>query len=527
MKLVRITTEDPNALFETKFNEDIVIEPDSQIALSNTSFDTVGKTIEIDAGNDAIEYQLSINSGISPTAQTLKLTHGTYTSNSTDSNDVMSQIQNGLNTGMRFNGFEIGKSFRVVNSDVLNPTAGKLGIIMKTSSAKVVEADFEFLGDAEVSKNDGDSRRAWAQTEGNAFADDSNKILGVEHWPLGCCFARCKIRALVDNSSANNGFRMWLTDKTVHELRDVDDVLVSDTQLYLQVAPVDGGTNSGVFRYKTSKGGATLVDSTKNVLSHAIKAGGDPNNDGPGDVADPNNDIVEFRQVGGFLKVFVYRNGEAAAEELASIAYDYTATGAKRLFWGISFQGDKSTTSVESLYVHFDPFAPPIPKEHVAEVEDDLVVGATPPRQRQFINASQFILTIPSFELRNYLGFANQVTRSPFELYTTRITSDALFASNLFNDSYVFELLNIDLESYDSLSGGKRNILKVIPAGATDANSVVDYEASNLTFIDVRNKFPLTLRNLKARILRNDLEPIVVRGLSVCTLLIRSKGEVM
>jgi len=526
MKLIRITSDDPLALFETKFNEDIVIPPESQIALANASFDTVFKDVVIDANNDEVKFELAVGGA---GQKTISLDHGTYSSSTADTNSMMSQLQNGFNTKLGFTSNEIGKSFRVSNSNVDHPTAGKVKIDMRTASPKVVEADFEFLGSASVNKTDTQTKRAYFQEEGNAFSDDSNKMLGVDHWPLGCCFARAKIRALVDNSSADNGFRMWLSDKPVHELKDQDDIALTDTKIYLQVAPVDGGGNSGTFRYKTSVNGATLVDSTKNVVSHAIKAGGDPDGNGADDVAGTDNDVVEIRQVGGVISVVVYRDGEASAETLATLNYDYSDTNNKRLFWGMSFQGDRTNTSIESLQVHFDPFAPPLPPVQytLAEIPEEPEFGATPTRKLQKSSVNTLEVIIDSQELRDYLGFENRVNTSESSRASCSIFADYLFTANIFNDSFVFELLNIDLESYDSFSGGKRNILKVIPASAVDADSVVDYEANNLTFIDIRNKFPLTLRNIKARVLRNDLEPIVVRGLSVCTLLIRNKGETL
>ena len=521
MKLVRITTDDQLAVFETKFNEDIVLEPNSQMALSNASFDTVFKNLEIDANNDTIKYKIRVAD-----EKTIQLNHGTYTSSETDTNDMMAQLENKFNEGLTFAGGEIGASFRVNNTDVNHPTQGKVSFFCRRANYATITSDFEFTNGAAINKDNGVTKRALFQQSGADRANDQCKVLGIELFAQGCAIVRTKIRSLVDNGSVDNGFRMWLTDNTVDTISGNDDVKTENTKLYLQVAPKAGDTDT--FKYSHSVNGAVLVDSAKDVLSHAIAGGGDPSNDGAGDVANSNNDIIEFRQQSGNLSIFLYRNGQAASEEIAVIAYDYTTAGNNRLYFGMSFQGQKANTSVEALKVSFDPFAPPVSRTYEATVLDDLEVsaGLPPPTPNQRIAPATFEVTIDSVELRDYLGFENQVNTSAL-LYQSQILGDYLFTANLMNDSFVFELLNIDIESYDSFSGGQRNILKVIPAAGSDADTTIDYEASNLVFVDLRNKYPITLRNIKARILRNDLEPIVVRGMSVCTLLIREKGENM
>lgn len=521
MRLIRITTDDELGVFETKFNEDIVIEPESQIALSNASFDTVFKTLTIDASNDTIQYRIRKGNQF---LKDVVLDHGIYTSSEEDSQNLMNQIQNRFNEALENTGGEIGTSFLVSNTDINHPTQGLVSFQVRRSSYALKEADYTLVNQIDISKSDGASRRAIFQNSGGTVNDDSMKLISINHFSLGCAIARCKIRALVDNSSTQNGFRMYLTQLEEDVMRTKDTVAVGDTEVYLQVAPIDGGANSGTFRYKTSVGGAALVDSNKNVLSHAIKAGGDPINDGAGDVADANNDVVEFRQVGGQIKIVVYRNGESAEEVLATHTYNYETDTNKRLYFGLSVQGTKSHTSVESLRVNYDPFENTNKTYELEYGEDALEgVGLPPFQPQQRIAPTEFAIKFPTTDLRDFLGFVDRNITVDL-VNEAIIQSKFLFTANLFNDSYLFELLNIDLESYDSFSNGKRNILKVIPSADT-GHSVIDYESSNLTFINIRNKFPLTLRNLKGRLLRNDLTPIVVRGLSVVTLLLRDKGE--
>ena len=93
-------------------------------------------------------------------------------------------------------------------------------------------------------------------------------------------------------------------------------------------------------------------------------------------------------------------------------------------------------------------------------------------------------------------------------------------------DSYIVQLLTVPLDSYDTFEGGEFSILKVIPnLNQTSDQRKCNYEASNLHFIDLKNSQPQTLRNIKARILTDELEPISTIHMSSLTVLIKSKDE--
>ncbi len=74
------------------------------------------------------------------------------------------------------------------------------------------------------------------------------------------------------------------------------------------------------------------------------------------------------------------------------------------------------------------------------------------------------------------------------------------------SDSYLIELLNLPLDSYDSLTNGRKNILASIPISERILTNtgIIQYEPNTLFFIDLKNDFPLTLRNIRARIVTDD-----------------------
>lgn len=97
------------------------------------------------------------------------------------------------------------------------------------------------------------------------------------------------------------------------------------------------------------------------------------------------------------------------------------------------------------------------------------------------------------------------------------------------SDSYVVELLSERVESFDASidsgrnsgvkRGGRKNIIAVIPVN--DSNGVVEYQAQNDIFIDFDNAQPITMANMRLRILDKNLDPITTNGISVITLLLK------
>ena len=67
-------------------------------------------------------------------------------------------------------------------------------------------------------------------------------------------------------------------------------------------------------------------------------------------------------------------------------------------------------------------------------------------------------------------------------------------------------MLNISLDSYDSFGGGRKNILGVIPISEQVINNrtgVLQYEPNTLYYVSIKNKFKLSLRNIKATSINN------------------------
>ena len=85
------------------------------------------------------------------------------------------------------------------------------------------------------------------------------------------------------------------------------------------------------------------------------------------------------------------------------------------------------------------------------------------------------------------------------------------------SESFYVQLLSNGCEGYDGLKRGRENILAVIPK--SDTSNILLYDVSNPLFLEIGNAFPITLRNISARVLTEDGGELATDGLSVMTLL--------
>jgi len=151
-------------------------------------------------------------------------------------------------------------------------------------------------------------------------------------------------------------------------------------------------------------------------------------------------------------------------------------------------------------------------------------VGATPFPSRTTINTI-YNLIFSSSTLANFLGFENLNRNEKLEKTATGRFEGDFELSKLFStNTYLVELLSENLDSYDSLDGGRKNLLAPIPISdqVISSTGMIHYEPSNLIYINLKNNKDKLIRNLRARIVTNTYSPIKVEGVAEINVLIRS-----
>ena len=103
MRIIRLTTTDPEGIFDNTFDSSLIIKPQSQLALKSCVFETQLKQIEIDSSNNKLDFQV-----ITGDTQTFTINNGNFDANTyetlfddmmVEGNKVLTRTKP-VNTGM-------------------------------------------------------------------------------------------------------------------------------------------------------------------------------------------------------------------------------------------------------------------------------------------------------------------------------------------------------------------------------------------------------------------------------------------
>jgi hypothetical protein len=96
MRLIRLTTREPTAVFDAAFNENLVFPPNSKIALQSVAAGVERKELILDGTNNSINYQIGTGTGRSD----LNVEAGEYRANNIE--ELLRYIQKALNISCNF-----------------------------------------------------------------------------------------------------------------------------------------------------------------------------------------------------------------------------------------------------------------------------------------------------------------------------------------------------------------------------------------------------------------------------------------
>ena len=142
----------------------------------------------------------------------------------------------------------------------------------------------------------------------------------------------------------------------------------------------------------------------------------------------------------------------------------------------------------------------------------------------------------------NFLFSNNSVPRTGIRLTNDNVCGFDLISQNENtvnnSDNYILMLDSNPVTSYDaskfnydkgayqspkqSHRGRKINILATIPVN-DNTSGIVEFESNELVYIDLDNKFPTALKNIRLRILDKNFKEIITYGTSILTLLIKDR----
>ena len=512
MKFIRLVGSNNanDGILDNEFNQDIKIEEGSQIAYRSLAVDLDPQEFNVDASNNQISFQSNINDAGS--VGNAKLTAPvTYTTDNAE--DLLSDLQKAINNSLIYNRKNIGTQFQAIIKN------GKTRIESQFCENTVQLLRKNFAGDFGSTLNDTSISSKGNISSSSSNTNDSNLLFSHQEFGKGCAVFRTRIRNLTDNGGASNtnGFEIGLSDVKPTTWNTSGAFTLPDAQKTYNVS-IGKPTDNYFFN---DKNGADQ-DSGFAPENHLV-------------ATKTTNDIIEFAKIGNQLFIRTYRDSQATADVLATTNLETTYSGVgefgvnQPLYPYIIFHGNNNNAMLDGYTrCFFDPFVSnvdpgiAVTTEDIEQGNEHTALGVSPSDAVPARNLkSKF--TFGSFQLATHLGFDQTEFRSETTI-NYLVHSKNLYTAALTYDNLVVELMNLQVDSYDGLEKGRRNIIATIPTNS-DQNGVIVNEANNLVFIDLDNAQPRFFRNIKARLLYGDLTDIKTIGLTSLSLLIKKKNE--
>jgi len=500
MKLIRLSTEDNSGFFDNEFNANIEIKPNSKIALTNISLEARQNEIIIDSSNDIIYHQYKAIDGL----KSFKINHGSYSSSNYDV--LLNEIQTKANLSLSDVGVEMGMQWYVS----VNSLSKKVNLHLDRASLEDpgdswILNDISIINDGSVSN----PKYIYSSFEENNNSSNDSQMYLDEQMCNGSGVFRARIETLeADGLDAEDGFYFGLT-----KIDPTDIEKVSVQNLEYGIRATAQGDRYNIVISGTEYNAIDNPNICNDVLLSKSLAD-NPNND---------NDIVQISMNEGFIQIKVHQKIGTNPADKNVIVYSQRLPEElyNTVFYPvIIFRGGKDKCKLSSVRFTKNPFL----TDSVYQEAVGGGLGFSPPPQNNV--PTNMYLQFGSISLATFLGFDNQ--RSPLTGFvkspTHNYSGNIQFVITDIADSFILELLNINLESYDSFSKQRRNILSVIPKTEL-LNGQIIYEASNLIFLNIDNANAFSLRNIKARLLKNDLSRLDINGLAIATILIKDSDE--
>ncbi len=507
MKLIRLVDNSKDGILENNFNDGFEVKPNSKIALQDVAVQLDPQEILIDHSNDNVSFQYNINDP--GTVQTFDIAAGTY--NKANSVALRQSIQDGLNRSQGYNNKQIGFQWDVDDkaskTRILTRFCPNDFNIWKTN----VTAPFgQVLNDANITAGN-----LISQTGAAAVADDRNTIYSNQQFGKGSAVFRTRLNRLVDlggNASDLHGFDFGLSDVNPQSWDKSGNFTLPDA--------------TKTFNIRIRKTSDEILFNTKGNVNQA--SGFSPKVfDGT-----TNSDIIEIAIFENKIRGKVYTSDAQVANQQkvlfeVDLLVAYPNVGQNQpLYPYIIFHAADAGCRLDSYTrCFFDPFRSNLIPATSDAHDDELGALPQPPSiaRPSAVLTSQIVFE--SQRVAEYLGFDFQslVTEDPARINFV-YDSENIFKAGALYDNIIVETMNLQLESYDGLEKGRRNILATVPTIEND-NGVIVYEPNNQNFLDIRNQESINLRNLRVRLLFSDLTTCPTVGLNSITVLIKSPDE--
>ena len=520
MRLLRTTTTNTSGLFNSFLNQDLVIKPYSKIALGGISATVEQDVIVIGADNNTFQFSTS-NTGGNPNVRQITIPEGSY--DTSNFQRLLNEMNILINSSLGV--FSAGPKITITNANNIGKQAlisiDDKGVAQIQFDQAVSEAHHdEIVGNS----YQGNIVLAAGTTEDTfrftSSADAVNPTYSTASYfnnvmCTGVGVFRARIAKLQGSAAGGDlGFTIGIMKSNPANIighTHSSPLAVTDISFGIQIL------NPFTGKYQIIENGALLaaVDSGDINAANNVSLGTNA-------TAFRNNDVLSIEICSGQIRLVVYQNDPGAPNAPHTRvlkSFPYTGTDAVDYYGMIALHGSSSNLNISSVKFTANPYLEPEVNRIFGE---DAVVGAATPGGQGTI-ATVSTITFPNIEFANWLGYKRISYTGASTKGLVTFAGDNRFKSSIVNDLYLVELLNIQLESYDTFEEGRKNILALVPYD--DVNSKVAYDPNNLIFLDLNNRDSINLTSLKMRLVRADYSTPDLSGLTSAILYIKSKDE--
>ncbi len=489
MKLIRLTTDNDDGSFDCDFKTDINIKEGSKIALKSASFKTKNIELTIDDSNDVMTWTFTNVYTNETTIVSIVLDHQEY--NASNIATLLQDIQDKFNDaldirGANYSAKQVGTQFKVSN------TKGVIDIEYKVSPFSV---NFGYQ-----SKNDINVVPTGANTitkTGAQTTNDTGRLFWNKPFIKGAGVFRANISTMTDTSTADTGFFMGITRTKIDDL-DPTTLTAIQKDTYIYVDGEETGAGGFTFQFGNLDANGANPVLTQTIYKHT---GG--------------FDTMEIRREGGKIEMGIYRGGGGGGGDGFVSFYEMDDDGTTDYYPYIIMRSASGDCSLALPAVQLDPYTLDTLE---AEQTTNPPTGFANPAIPAPLGRGRNVLSMDA-KLEKILGYKRD------DLVITNVIEASWKGSNVYdfgfyNDTYLILLDNIRLESYDSFDGVERSILGTINVSDDNTNRIVQYESNTLDYIELKNKKEKSLRNIRGRIVKADLQAVEFNGLTSIVVLI-------
>ncbi len=562
-KLIRLTSDSGDGVFNGLFNEEISIKEESQIALQSLTLERRAQTIDVNSTNNTFNFS-SVGTDFNQSGEIIpqqgydKTNNDVFLKNITNgANRVCSMTTESAQMNIQWNVGRVGNGEVAVSAAVspfytldevgfgtgaaAGPTFSILdrSVVNNIVGAEAVKAGEEFqVGEAGI----------WRENDTVQPSTNLNESYMWGSYPMikSTGALRTRFKRLNTTGAGLDTFTMGVVKGSsgLTKLRN-STLDISDVEYLIRAR---GHNTAMQFKAGTLGTLTPTVTPINHTVANTLN----------------KNDVLEIIFDNGQLLGQIHQN-DAAGGGGTDIVTSLTAIDVEDgedYYWFISLHEGKDNCVLDMTNVSLDPFQAPdirleIQNQRLTSPIEETALTTVIIYDRDTVLNGTWQFVPPSTTdstVANFLGFkANTLT--PL-VYAPKISAIDLNSGSQYEittgfswtagtvydlgqpQNYIIDTQTFTLDSFDSFGlsadernaksgGGRRNILATIPDNGVPvvgtANELIQYQPNTLYYIDIKNRGDVVTRQLRFRILSGDYSSIKTEGMVSMTLLISSK----